>query len=572
IVVGEGDPSPVWKSVVTRGWAPIAVTLCAAAIRTAVSLQAGVAVSMMASIVLEQHRVRLGDSAFLSIIRAVSIQPVKMLFSLGRGAIRSLGFVGIALIAMMSVTALASAFTSSILLSDFGNIAILGLPSISMVGYGNDTFAIMDVWRSPPVQYPRFAEFTNGSRVTGDHLDDTGFVLRAPVPMANSGERESLRAYKGPAVVFDDRVICVAPRNLSFLNINQTRSSRRFGRSVGFAIGGSAVFDRGSKLPLPLKGDDGEEPWKVPFFCHVPDTFPSIGLTSNITICAVEAGLVSDNTTTSPLWLKPALPRLRLFKTRLPIFLIFKFTTTAGNRIEFEEFWNKDNASFATKRGPWHQTEIQGVAGLEAVTISVTACVASNVRLTYNVTMTSPSDGQEPDLGWQGKLHTSQSDIKSPESFRYDTADVRRQLSVTEESPTLSPQQRGIMNLEVGEIDWARPLNSGIEFAYAPQEFFPVLAAAKCDSIQLQCVTDPSAIMSPRPYIEGGHPVHVALFTDTLADTGSPAKAMQAWLNVMMRQKFYDSMGRFTAGAEAECAQSIQVFAPQQWGGMALRG
>ncbi|KAK5651160.1 hypothetical protein OQA88_13207 [Cercophora sp. LCS_1] len=73
--------------------------------------------------------------------------------------------------------------------------------------------------------------------------------------------------------------------------------------------------------------------------------------------------------------------------------------------------------------------------------------------------------------------------------------------------------------------------------------------------------------MSTAPDNDSGHPAHVTLFADTLAETKSPARAIQAWLNVMTRQKFYDSLGRFTAGGEAHYAQLVQVFAPQRWSG-----
>lgn len=107
---------------------------------------------MVVSIFLERHRARLGDSIFLSIIRAVSVQLVDLLFAGGRGVVASLGFVGFPFVIFECLITLALIFTSSIFLFDFGNIAILGPLNTFIVGYGGDAlFPTIDLWRSPSV-------------------------------------------------------------------------------------------------------------------------------------------------------------------------------------------------------------------------------------------------------------------------------------------------------------------------------------------------------------------------------------------------------------------------------------
>lgn len=87
IAVGHGDPGSIWLSIINNGWAPITVTVCSAAIRTAVSLQAGVVMSMIASVLLEKKSTEFQDVAFLSIVRAVSVQPITILVTGGRGVL-----------------------------------------------------------------------------------------------------------------------------------------------------------------------------------------------------------------------------------------------------------------------------------------------------------------------------------------------------------------------------------------------------------------------------------------------------------------------------------------------------
>lgn len=581
VAVDQGDPGQVWKSAVTQGWAPITVTLCAAAIRTAISLQAGVAISMVASILLEKHHVGLVDSAFLSIIRAVSVQPTNLIFSGGRGIAGSLGLVGFPLIIVMSLTILASTFTSSILLSDFGNIAILGTQSTSMIAYGNETGGTtIDVWRSPPVQYPRFAEYTDGSgRAVGDHVDDTGFTLRVPLPMTNSGQRQTLRDYRGPAIVFDNRVVCIAPRNLTFLSLNSTLHTRGAWVPMLFAIRGIAAFDSGSTLPAPLKSLGSEK--QLPFFCHVPRTHLTVGLTSNITVCVIDV-VASIRKQSSPLLLPPAFARPRSSEYIPPIILIFKITMSTDRLLDWDEFWkntyvnghaNNETEGYeipqgalgATREGPWHQTRIGSIRGLEDSIFSVSACVASDVGITYNVTLTSQSDGSEPTLERQGGLH--ERSPQKPWLFKYNTTAVRQQLDATANSSALSRQQRGVMDLDFTATDWNAPLNGADEIDLAPENIFPIFRTRGCEGDSFQCDTMPSALMNPSRDTDVGHSGHVALFSDTLAETGSPARALQSWLNVMTRQKFYDSLGRFTVGGEARYTHSTQVFAPQQWAG-----
>jgi len=585
IATSEDDPGQVWKDVVSRGWAPITVTLCAAAIRTAVSLQAGVAMSMIAAVVIEQypHRVRLDDSAFLSIVRAISIQPANMFFSRGRGILKSLGFVGSFLVAVMSITMLASAFTSSVLLSDFGNIVILGPSSKGVMGYGGDSAASnVDVWRSNPVQYPRFAELTKsfGNRLVGDHLDDTGFVLRAPVPMTKSDQRQTLRKYEGPAVVFDDRVICVAPRNITLQSLNKTSGDRGWTFTGFLAIQGVATFDSNDDMPSPLHGTRGGR--NATFFCHLLDTDPHFGHLSsgvNITVCTVPFGFpTTSDGDQHPLWLKPAHFRPGDFNPSTPVFFLLELKPAPGKQIKFANFINNAYKSdgpggydispdelVRTREGPWHRTKLQNIAGLEGVTISITTCAANNIGIPYNVVMTSPSDGPEPTFGWQGELETVITSFNARPSDRYDTTAVRRQLAATANSTDLTSQQRGIMDLT---LNTTTPLYNNIyQFNLEADGLFPMIPLVNCPGSIKDCRTDPSAIMSTAPSDDLGHPSHVSLFTEVLADTKSPARALQAWLNVMTRQKFYDSLGRFLAGGEAEFATSVEVFAPQRWGG-----
>ncbi|KAM7198271.1 hypothetical protein V8F33_005062 [Rhypophila sp. PSN 637] len=573
IAIGLDDPGETWRYIVDRRWAPILVTVSAAAIRTAMSLQAGVAMSMAASVLLERRQVKLGDSVFLSIIRAVSIQPVGLLFAGSRGVLKSLGLFGLPILVVTGLIAIASTFTSSILLGDFGNMNIIDDSKTSMIAWGIDSvWAEMDVWGSPPAEFARFAEYTDGSgRITDhQHIDDTGLTLRVPLPIAVKSQRETLHEYDGPATVFDHRVVCIAPKALTIQSFNDTKRT-----SLSFA--GYATFD--TDMPLPIRMGTGPEV-QIPFQCLVPDADPTPGLPSNITVCVV-APASSD-----PPRLEPFLPlNWELAAYERPIFFIFNVTastrTWAWSQFYSEIFRDPmDLSRFVIPRsslvmmreGPWAITTIKGVEFLDGASFSASACITTPEGFPFNVSLKTRSDALEPALTWKSTHWTNVSEVMSWEEYGYDTSDVLHQLNVLAagQPAALSLQQRGIMELDFATTNWSEPIyhltDPGLNYMFNlnPTELFPTFRILPCKE-QVDCITDPSAVLSFAP---GGHPAHMALFHDALAGTmGTPARALQSWLTTLTRQRYYDALGRFSEAAGARYVNSVEVFVPRQWGG-----
>ena len=571
------DPGQPWRYIVNRGWAPIVVTVCSAAIRTAMSLQAGVAMSMAASVLLERRHVKLGDSVFLSIIRAVSIQPVGLLFAGGRGVLKSLGLLGLPILVVTGLIAIAATFTSSILLGDFGSISVIGDLNTSGIPWGIDSvFAEIDAWGSPPGEFAfaRFAEYADDSgRITGQqHIDDTGLTLRAPLPFAVKSQRETLHEYVGPATVFDNRVVCFAPKAVTILSFNDSAD----GTMVSF--GGYATFD--TDLPLPIQMA-AEPDARAPFNCMLPDTHLTPGLPSNITICVFTPEWFLDM---RPLQLEPFLPLDWVGAAhQRAIFLVFNVTAPnqelGWSEFSYEHVFGKPgfavprSSLVMTREGPWAVTTIQGVELLDSASFSTSACITTPEGFPYNVTLRAKSDALEPALSWTSTRSENLSEVMSSnEDYWYNTKDVLRQLNIpTAEQPgVLDLQQRGIMELDFTATNWSSPLwypthpDLNYMFDTDPMALFPTFRTLPCEN-QSACVTNPSAVLSFQP---PGHPAHMALFHDALVGSGgSPAHALQSWLTTFTRQRYYDALGRFLAGAEARYVNSVVVFGPRQWGG-----
>ena len=582
----RADPGSTWMSLVDRGWATITVTVCAAVIRTGISLQAGLVMSMTAAVLLERYSVPFQDAAFLSIIRAVSVQPATMLLTGGRGVLKSSGFLCcFPMVFLAGLVALASTFTSTILLSDFGTITILGENNTSFMLYTNESTEILfDLWRSPPVPYARFAEHADLSRIESPNIDDTGPTLRVPLPLGSAQRggrsiRESIRAYDGPATVFDNRVVCLAP-NLTLSSFNGTWANIHGGFTGGWlSLSGHVTFTS-SDLSPPLNSSKPGTP--LPFSCMLPVDDPAPNLMSNLSVCAIQYSSYDPESgfpQTSPLLPTSFLPVI----TDSPyIFLIFNVTTPdkpndfgRSNLVGLLEtngggFPIPETSVLQSTRGSWGVARFVGIDALQGVEISVSACASATIGTPYNVSLRSETDGFEPAMGWAGTALTG-----TGEASGYDTASVRRQLNVA--GLPLTPEERGIMRLDVGATDWTRPLLgpvSGSLVILPTDNLFPTFAFSNTSfdsppQLGDGTATHPTALMAYGRGTDLGHPAHVSLFRDALQATNSPARALQAFLTTLTRQYFYDVQSRFTGGAEGSLVFSATVVAPTRWAGLA---
>lgn len=114
------DPGRVWADIVFSNWAKRSITICATVIRSAITAQAALITSMVASILLESVGAKLEDLPMLSVLRAIKVSPVNLLSpSMLRGGRRRLvGVLCTNAIVISSVLMVVSQLTSTILLSD----------------------------------------------------------------------------------------------------------------------------------------------------------------------------------------------------------------------------------------------------------------------------------------------------------------------------------------------------------------------------------------------------------------------------------------------------------------------
>jgi fluoride ion exporter CrcB/FEX len=224
----------LWRFIVVRGFAGAAVTVSSLLLRTAVDLQAGAAVAMLAAILLENDfRLLVTDTAQVSKLRAGRAMPLDIVLPSMRtvqlewrkgwsGFMRSVPTVSLVL--PLVATTILLQLTSTMLVSDLSLGTIPGRtstehPNIDLAYIWDESHSewsqpfrrrAVSMWLQNPPAFPTFAEFSEVIDVP-EHVDDTGTLLRAFLPFQDAQTRGTISEYSGKAVVLDASVSCQRP-------------------------------------------------------------------------------------------------------------------------------------------------------------------------------------------------------------------------------------------------------------------------------------------------------------------------------------------------------------------------
>jgi hypothetical protein len=248
-----------WNNIATQNWFTRAVSLSALAVRNAVSLQAGVATSMLASVALEQMEVHILSAASISCMRNATSGPYFFTWSMltaawKRGNFRQRMLLPI-LAVVLTITTVLVQFTSTALLADLSP----GLIPSSSRNYtaatnfvyinGTDGFRYIPVvprgtsWKIKAPFYPAFAEYHEdvADSTQQDGISDTGFTLRAFLPLQDQQARSNIRSYNGIATVLDSRVVCMPP-NMTNHSLHLIEDTMALGGQVTAASNTTNLF------------------------------------------------------------------------------------------------------------------------------------------------------------------------------------------------------------------------------------------------------------------------------------------------------------------------------------------
>lgn len=222
-----------WRAIIIRGWAGGTVTVSSLMLRTAMDFQAGIAVAMLAAILLEtDYRFSFIDIAQVSKLRAGRAVPMDIAIPHVRAIRyerpRSLrGYVQTSVVLLLVATTGLLQFTSIMLVSDLSLGVLPGIPlsrdlpfdftyewnearASSRWTYPLQPRAVRPWLRNPPA-FPTFAEFSEQINVP-EHVDDTGLLFRGFLPFQDAQSRQTISHYSGKALVLDARVSCQRPQ------------------------------------------------------------------------------------------------------------------------------------------------------------------------------------------------------------------------------------------------------------------------------------------------------------------------------------------------------------------------
>jgi hypothetical protein len=131
-----GDSNYIWRLLASNEGMTKAVAISSMIFRTSITLQAGVATSMLAGLAIERKEILLPLLATVSMMRSSNSGPIVLAWLLRprpgkKGGIRGLLVPGLA--TLLALTTLSSQFTSTALLSDISSGLVTGFVDHSVV-------------------------------------------------------------------------------------------------------------------------------------------------------------------------------------------------------------------------------------------------------------------------------------------------------------------------------------------------------------------------------------------------------------------------------------------------------
>ena len=550
-VRGSGGSSSLFlQRILASGWAPRVVTISTAILRAVIAAQAGIFTSMAAALVIERVGVAVPDAPFYSVVRALQSPPHSLLsYMVGgsKGAWRksrpAFQVVTYALIMIEIAATIASQFLSTIMISDFAEATAVfqGLadPSTAVGSpYGGSIVMSDNYWTIPAAANWRFAEADSEGEEDAPfvddekRVDDTGRTLRAFLPFEDERQRDSLRDYEGPTDVFDFRVVCVRPALSELVYLT------KFEQEV---LVGKVSVD----APYPMLENTPSD--NNHFACPLPSTF--YGISSNA------SGLTSICYTPGPFIKLDALP---IFPGGVFSEQYMLLDATYNN--DKYRTRNRTTGQVARTEGPW--AFIADSEGAEMM--RVTSCFVNQDFKTASVKMSSVQDGPEPRTSWNREQKT------------YDTTGSRRQLGVIDPNAASSPpQDRGLLVLnnpsDWGRIDVKQLSDPDYDLVNSPTYYSNMMLKSMHWQIsspeqeQLFNTTDNCVFLSNTTANRDNviaHGAHFALFQETLRETSSPARAMQALFTRVTQMVFYDSLQRSAPRGRASAVFSTPALLP----------
>ncbi|KAF4826196.1 hypothetical protein CGCTS75_v009379 [Colletotrichum tropicale] len=570
---GETNRGRLWNLIVFSDWTSRAITVSSAIIRVMLSLQMGVFTAMTASLMLERTGVPLTSAPLVSLLRAISASPYNLVtFTSFNLPWRTSGICSAAVGVSVLLTAI-SQFTSTILLSDLGNVDITSpQQSVSMNYLNKDSGGVKGtwdgskVWHSAPGTYFRFAEHprTHTPAQEAEDFEDTGRLLRAFLPFVNEESRMRLQKYDGPATVLDSRVVCHRPL---LSNVTFSYSSKSFDDNDYLSdvfIRGNLTFNVDGNDPRsPLEYFDGG-PWG--FNCVAPTKHNNTALNWQASICSVNGGALALGGIMSTPRL---IPGVILQLTNL--FLVF-------NSTEVGDDWRKSVQEHGVENPNTHlwdstvdqlglDSSSEGVwtrfdSAEDTIGMAVSACFSNFGASIEDVKMSSTTNGIPRSVVWDRR------------ASQYNTDGVRIQYHSVDDK-IISHEERGILRLEWKDGWDLNPVTrNGSINSLAVTGFFAVasdLPFVVRGPLNITDELNPCGTLQVGGYsTRAVHCAHASLFQNVIRETGSLPEALQELFTILEQMKYYEELPYYNMGSAATFILAEEKLIPVRWLGFGI--
>lgn len=536
-VRGSGGLSSLFlQCILAKGWAPTTVTISTAALRVIIAAQAGAFTSMAAALILERVGITVPDAPFYSVARALQSPPHNLLGYMVKGSagagrksrpwwnLPSPIQAAIYALIMVEVAAtIASQFLSTLMISDFANATAvfrgLANPSIAVYSsYKGLTYTDNKYWAMPAEANWRFAEAASGEEEgpfinDEEGIGDTGRAFRAFLPFEDEQQRVSLREYEGPTDVLDFRVVCVRPALSDLVQLPDQPDPVLMGK-----------LDINASYPMLEKTPYSTEP--VRFTCPLAagpafGSEPAFRFTSICYISDIPQAYLDA-------------PHVLAGAHNTNQYLIFDATYNAN----FTS-WTNSKLGYRVARTDGSWAVVTNHKGDE---MRITTCLFNQQYKTFSVKISSARDDPEPGMPWSHEQNT------------YNTTDSRRQLGVINAEAPPSPQHnRGILALnnstEWGKINVTKFSDTSYITQDNPKYYQAIMELGMYKQESGHYPDSPNSFIflsntSADNHNTIAHRTYFALFQETLRETGSPARALQAIFMRITQMIFYNSLRR----------------------------
>jgi hypothetical protein len=538
------EENAFWLRIIRAGWITRSITIAALLVRWAVTTQAAICTSMVASLLLNSFQVPLPNVAAISLMRFSNTSPQSLLISLPRlRGIRTL-LLGI-IVFVMTVATFLVQFTSTALLSNVGPGLISEFRTFPNLSYGINSDSLLVTHSENtgtlgirPAVYPAFLEYAVPpvQNASGDRVLDTGLSIRGFIPIGDEPTRKSITRYAGKATIIDTRVVCTQP---IFSNSSLSRMSQI--PTISGYISTDLTVPRFNRTSKTIKeaafncswAVQGASPNQFANNAEWPLTLCKLNITDN--------GLVSEM---DPL----ILPKSTKFNPGSAFLLL----NSTGTYSDWGPWGNSLPIETIRKKGIW----LEILTNATKLSLQATLCYTSIVLQDTSVeAWRTPNNVSEAKSGWYNKTGT------------YDTRAIREQLGAT--TVPLSLNERGVFKL-VQKESWEHPpvkVHTSGGWISVRKRTGP----SSLTAYAMHGLDTPGSTVCMCGYCACGlksqvSRLHAAVFNDVLRDTGNPVLAVQSLITTLHGMAYYDRLFQFDITARANITTNISVIRPTGWG------